>query len=82
MNTIASSGSAINLPSMLVLDIPSSIANATNRIPILLGSCTSVYRFNQTGSFKWDKTVKLEILWILGTVIGIFLSKIFPVTYL
>ena len=75
MNTLASSGSAITLPVMLFLGVPPSIANATNRLPIFLGSTTSVYSFNQEGLIDWGKAFKLTIPWLVGCGVGIYLSK-------
>lgn len=48
MNTLASSGSAITLPVMIFLGVPPPVANATNRLPILIGSSISVYNFQRS----------------------------------
>ena len=38
LNTLASSGSAITLPLLILLGIPPGVANGTNRLSVLLGS--------------------------------------------
>ena len=45
LNTLASSGSAVTLPLLILLGVPPGIANGTNRLGILLGSLSAVIRF-------------------------------------
>ncbi len=70
MNTLASSGSAITLPVMIFLGIPPSIANATNRLPILVSSAISVRNFNKSKNIIWPKTIKISVPIVLGTLVG------------
>lgn len=37
LNTVASSGSALTLPTMIALGLHPVMANATNRVPIVVG---------------------------------------------
>jgi plasmid stabilization system protein ParE len=60
MNTLASSGSAITLPAMIFLGVPPSMANATNRLPILVGSTISVYNFQRSKEIIWSNLAKLQ----------------------
>ena len=75
MNTLASSGSAITLPVMIFLGIPPSVANATNRLPILIGSSISVYNFQQSKEIIWSKTFLISIPLFLGVILGSFLTQ-------
>jgi uncharacterized membrane protein YfcA len=70
MNTLASSGSAITLPIMIFFGVPPSIANATNRLPILVGSTISVYNFQQSKDIIWSKTLSISIPLFLGVIVG------------
>jgi len=45
INTLAGGGSALVLPVLILAGVPSPIANATNRVAILLQNATGSYRF-------------------------------------
>jgi len=75
MNTLASSGSAITLPAMVFLGVPPSMANATNRLPILVGSTISVYNFQRSKDIIWSKTLLISIPLFLGVIVGSFWTK-------
>ncbi len=70
LNTLASSGSAITLPLLILLGIPPGIANGTNRLSVLLGSFSAVMSFQQTGSIPWKKTLRLSIPLAAGAILG------------
>jgi len=76
MNTLASSGSAITLPVMIFLGVPPSVANATNRLPILIGSSISVYNFQQSKEIDWPKALLITIPMSLGVFVGTLLAEI------
>lgn len=70
LNTLASSGSAITLPLLILIGVPPGIANGTNRLSVLLGSVSAVASFQKSRSIPWKKTIRLSIPLALGTVIG------------
>jgi uncharacterized membrane protein YfcA len=70
MNTLASSGSAITLPAMIFFGVPPSVANATNRLPILVGSTISVYNFQRSKDIIWSKTLLISIPLFFGVIVG------------
>ena len=76
MNTLASSGSAITLPVMIFLGVPPSVANATNRLPILIGSSISVYNFQKAKEIIWQKALLISISLSLGVFVGTLLAEI------
>ena len=47
INTLASSGSAVTLPLMILVGIPAPIANGTNRLPLLVGGLSAVLTFHR-----------------------------------
>ena len=75
MNTLASSGSAITLPVMVFFGVPPSMANATNRLPILVGSTISVYNFQRSKDIVWSKTLLISIPLFFGVIVGSFSTK-------
>jgi uncharacterized membrane protein YfcA len=82
MNTLASSGSAITLPVMIFLGVPPSIANATNRLPILVGSTISVYNFQRSKDILWSKTLLISIPLFFGVIVGTICTKFIDSTKL
>jgi uncharacterized membrane protein YfcA len=73
LNALASSGSSITLPFMVYLGIPPSIANATNRIPCLVGFTTSTLNFHKAKLIDWSKVFVLSIPLVCGNVLGVLL---------
>ena len=53
INTLASAGSAISLPVLLILGLSPLDANATNRLAVLLGSLMALYTFYAKGQVNW-----------------------------
>lgn len=45
MNTVASSGTAVTLPLLLLMGLSPGVANATNRVPVFLGLLISTIAF-------------------------------------
>jgi uncharacterized membrane protein YfcA len=65
---------------MVFLGVPRSIVNATNRLPILVGSTISVYNFQRSKDIIWSKTLLISIPLFLGVIVGTFLTKFFDST--
>lgn len=49
LNTVAGGGSLITLPVLIFMGLPGSVANATNRVAILVQNITAVSGFNSKG---------------------------------
>jgi uncharacterized membrane protein YfcA len=74
LNTVSSSGSAVSLPLLLALGFPASIANATNRVPVLAGFVMALWRFQRAGAIPWRLSLQLLPAMLVGTLIGTGLS--------
>jgi len=70
LNTLASSGSAVTLPLLILLGIPPGIANGTNRLSVLLGSFSAVISFQKSGSIPWQKAFRLSVPLAIGSILG------------
>ena len=68
LNTVASSGTAVTLPVMIGLGLHPMIANATNRVPVLLGCAVAVWKFHQAGQMPWKPAFKLSVPLLAGAV--------------
>lgn len=69
-NTVAASGSAVTLPLLVFLGVPTAVANGTNRLPVVLAALVATYAFIRAGKIRWATAVKLSIPPMVGSVIG------------
>ena len=67
INTLASSGSAVSLPILMTLGLPALAANATNRLPVLLGSLMALATFQAAGKMDWLAAWKMVLPATLGS---------------
>jgi len=70
LNTLASSGSAVSLPVLVMLGLPEMVANATNRVPVLLGALTASWSFARGGQMDWRAAAKLAPPALVGSIGG------------
>ncbi len=59
LNTLPSSGSAVSLPVLVMLKIPEVAANATNRLPVMIGSLMATWSFARKGQLDWHAAAQL-----------------------
>ncbi|WP_081829039.1 sulfite exporter TauE/SafE family protein [Geomicrobium sp. JCM 19037] len=52
INTVSAGGSLLTLPMLIFLGLPSSEANGTNRVAIVVQSITSVLAFKKRGKLE------------------------------
>jgi uncharacterized protein len=60
LNTAASSGSAVSLPILLMIGLDPVSANATNRIPVLIGAVAATASFHKRKALLWGLAVKVS----------------------
>jgi uncharacterized membrane protein YfcA len=56
------------------------MANATNRLPILVGSTISVYNFQRSKEIIWSKTLLISIPLFFGVIVGTLWTKFIDAT--
>jgi uncharacterized membrane protein YfcA len=78
LNTLASSGSVVSLPILLFLGFPEDSANATNRLPVLVGSVMATLTFAQKGQVSWSAAAKLTPPAAIGALAGVLLAEHLP----
>lgn len=71
LNTVASSGTAVTLPVMIGLGLHPMLANATNRVPVVLGCVVAVWKFHQADQMPWKPALRLSGPLLAGAVIGL-----------
>jgi uncharacterized membrane protein YfcA len=75
INTLASSGSAVSLPMLMMLGLPALAANATNRLPVLFGSLMALRTFQTEGKVDWSAAWKIVLPATLGSAVGVYLAE-------
>jgi uncharacterized membrane protein YfcA len=78
LNTAASSGSAVSLPILILLGLDPVSANATNRIPVLIGAITATASFHAKKALPWRLAVLVSVPAALGSLAGAGLAEVLP----
>ncbi len=78
LNTAASSGSAVSLPILLMIGLDPVSANATNRIPLLIGAVAATASFHKRKALLWGLAVKVSLPVAIGALAGAGLAEILP----
>jgi uncharacterized protein len=78
VNTLASSGSAISLPVLLMFGLSPLDANATNRLSVLFGSLMALRTFQAKKEVDWGPGLKMAIPATLGSVAGVLAAERLP----
>jgi hypothetical protein len=78
VNTLASSGSAISLPVLLMFGLSPLDANATNRLSVLFGSLMALRTFQVKKEVEWGPGLKMAIPTTLGSIAGVLAAESLP----
>lgn len=78
INTMAGGGSNLTIPALMVLGLPADIANATNRVSVLLQSLTASKGFKQHGMLDMPDLKKIVGLTLVGGVAGAACASYMP----
>ncbi|MCF7794092.1 MAG: sulfite exporter TauE/SafE family protein [Candidatus Cloacimonetes bacterium] len=74
INTLAGGGSTLVLPILILIGLPSPVANATNRVAILLQNITGTARFHKHGKLDVKPVIHITIAASLGAIVGSFFA--------
>jgi len=74
INTLAGSGSLLTLPLLMFIGLPPTVANATNRIGVLLQSAVGSASFRHQKVFEYRESLWFVIPSVIGSVIGAFIA--------
>jgi hypothetical protein len=78
LNTAASSGSAVSLPILMLVGLDPTSANATNRIPVLIGAISAALTFHAKKALPLVLAAKVCVPATLGALAGAGLAELLP----
>lgn len=79
MNTVVSSGSAVTLPFLLYLGLTPAMANATNRLPLLVASVAATISFIRAGLIDPRVALRVVLPSAAGAICGaLFVLRMHP----
>lgn len=78
LNVMAGGGSMLSVPVMIFLGLPSTVANATNRIAILPQNISAVIAFYRKGFSNFRLSLSLAACTIPGTIVGAYIASRIP----
>jgi uncharacterized protein len=78
VNTVAGGGSLITLPALILLGMPASLANGTNRVGVLVQSLAATLRFHGDGRLETRRGLALLGPACVGSVLGAWASTQLP----
>lgn len=61
MNTVASSGSVVSLPILMWASLHATEANATNRVPVLIGSIAATLYLAKNKAILWSLALRMSL---------------------
>ena len=82
INTLAGGGSNLTLPALMVLGLPADVANATNRVAVLMQCIVGVRGFDQHESLDRPAILPILVPTILGGGVGALAAALMPNLYL
>lgn len=79
INTLAGGGSMLTLPALMMLGMPADIANATNRVGVLLQSLTSAKGFKDEDRLDSSAIGPILVPTLIGALVGSLAASFLPV---
>lgn len=80
INTLAGSGSAVTLPMLVFLGLDPSVANATNRIGVIVQNVVGILTFARSGQVQatshWGFGLWLTVPGMVGALVGAYVATI------
>ena len=70
LNTLAGGGSLLTVPVLVLLGLPGTVANGTNRVGVLAQCLVAIWRFNAEGISEVRTALPLLLPIGLGSLIG------------
>ena len=72
VNTMAGGGSLLTVPLLVMMGMPGTIANGTNRVSVFVQSAVGALRFRAEGVSGFSKSLPVLVPMVLGGTIGAY----------
>ena len=82
INTLAGGGSNLTLPALMILGMPADIANATNRVAVLMQCLVGVNGFDKHKSLDRPAIIPILLPTVIGGLLGALGAALMPNLYL
>ena len=82
LNTMASSGSAVSLPILMMIGLDPVTASATNRVPVLVAAISATSSFYRGGHLDLALFWRVSLPVTGGAIVGAVLAEVIPGRYL
>jgi uncharacterized membrane protein YfcA len=69
-NTLAGGGSLLTVPLLVLLGLPGTLANGTNRVGVLLQSLVAAWRFRSSGRLELHSLLPVLVPVVAGSLVG------------
>ncbi|MFD2177290.1 sulfite exporter TauE/SafE family protein [Veronia pacifica] len=70
INTLAGGGSNLTIPALIILGLPAEVANATNRVGVLMQSVSGVAGFRHHNKLDTSQLIPILIPTVIGGLLG------------
>lgn len=82
INTLAGGGSNLTLPALMMMGLPADVANATNRVGVLLQSIVGTRAFDSHGKLERADMGPILLPTLLGAGLGALAASFLPTVFL
>ncbi len=78
INTLAGGGSMLTLPALMLMGMPADVANATNRVGVVMQSLTGMQGFYREKRLEAPAMMAVVIPTLLGSLVGALAAAFLP----
>ena len=78
LNAVASSGSAVSLPILMALGLRAISADATNRLPVLVGGIAATLQLTRQKAIPWRMAFFVSVPTTIGAIAGALVAEATP----
>ncbi len=82
INTLAGGGSNLTVPALMIMGLPADVANATNRVGVLLQCAVGIKGFDRHGILPRHDMLAILVPTLLGGLLGAIAASYLPVSWL
>ena len=74
INVLAGGGSFLTLPLLIFLGLPATVANATNRVGVVVQNITGAWAFHRARALDWRWALLASVPALVGSALGAWMA--------